>query len=615
MTPQEAIAYIENYTWSTTRLGLERTQALLHALGNPQKELKFIHVAGSNGKGSTCAMLESILRCAGYRTGLYISPYIQDFCERIQVDGENISGEDLAELTQTVRDIADGMEDHPSQFELVTAIAMAYFRRMGCQMVVLEVGLGGALDSTNAIDAPEVAVICNIGLEHTEYLGNTLGEIAAAKGGIIKTGCDVVAYPGPPEVMGVLERIAREQRTPLHVAQVEKLHPLAETLDGQQFDWGDWKDLHLPLLGPHQLYNAAVVLEVVETLRRRGWNISDQAVREGLAHTQWPARMEVLCRDPLFILDGGHNPQCAQALRASLERLLPGRNVVFLTGVLADKDYGGILREMFPLAQEFVCLTPLSPRALPAGELADFLTAQGVKAIPCATVAEGIRQALSAAGEDGVVVAFGSLYLAGAVRSAFPGVYRKWLRRDKIRARDALSPEERERLSGELVTRLVSSPEFQGAGTVLIYRATRGEVRLEGLETAPEAQGKRLAYPLCVSDTEMIALVPRGENAWVDGYYGIREPDRDKSDLIAPEDIDLVVCPCTVFDQQCHRMGMGAGFYDRYLPQCVNAAVAAVAFECQKAAQVPVSPWDRPMDMVLTEQRIYRADCPAEEKR
>lgn len=606
MTSEQAIAYIEHYTWSTTRLGLDRTRALLHALGDPQKELKFVHVAGSNGKGSTCAMLSSILRRAGYCTGLYTSPYIQTFHERIQVDGENISGENLAELTQTVRDIADGMEDHPSQFELVTAIAMAYFRRMGCQMVVLEVGLGGALDSTNAIDAPEVAVICNIGLEHTEYLGNTLGEIAAAKGGIIKAGCDVVAYPGPPEVMTVLERIAREQGAPLHVARMEKLHPLVENLEGQRFDWGDWKDLHLPLLGPHQLYNAAVVLEVMEVLRRRGWSIPDRAVEEGLAHTQWPARMELLCRDPLFILDGGHNPQCAQALRASLDRLLPGRKVVFLTGVLADKDYGGILREMFPLAQEFVCLTPLSPRALPAGELADFLTAQGAKAAPCSTVADGVRQALSAAGEDGVVVAFGSLYLAGAVRSEFHGVYRKWLRREKICARDALSWEERKRLSGELVKRLVSSPEFQRARTVLIYRATRGEVRLEALEAAPEAKGKRLAYPLCISDTEMIALIPRGEDAWVDGFYGIQEPDREKSELIPPAEIDLVVCPCTVFDRACTRMGMGAGFYDRYLPQCFNAKIAAVAFECQKADQVPVSPWDRPMDMVFTDQTVYR---------
>jgi dihydrofolate synthase/folylpolyglutamate synthase len=185
MTAQEAIDYIEQYTWSTTRLGLERTQALLRALGDPQKKLKFVHVAGSNGKGSTCAMLAAILQAAGYRTGLYISPYIQDFCERMQVNGENVPGDTLAAITERVKTIADAMEDHPSQFELVTAIALEYFFEAKCDIVVLEVGMGGALDSTNAIDAPEVAVITNIGLEHTEYLGDTLEAIAETKAGII----------------------------------------------------------------------------------------------------------------------------------------------------------------------------------------------------------------------------------------------------------------------------------------------------------------------------------------------------------------------------------------------------------------------------------------------
>ena len=188
MTPQEAIQYIENYTWSTTRLGLGRTRELLHAMGDPQKNLKFIHVAGSNGKGSTCAMLDAILRHAGYRTGLYTSPYIQDFCERIQVNGRNIPGEDLARITESVLMFAEAMEDHPSQFELTTAIAMQYYFEQACDFVVLEVGMGGELDSTNVIGCPEAAVITNIGLDHTEILGNPLAEIAASKAGIIKSG-------------------------------------------------------------------------------------------------------------------------------------------------------------------------------------------------------------------------------------------------------------------------------------------------------------------------------------------------------------------------------------------------------------------------------------------
>ena len=181
MTKEEAIGYIENYGWSTTRLGLERTQELLRRVGDPQKKLKFIHVAGSNGKGSTCAMLARILELSGYRVGMYISPYIEEFCERIQINGEYIDGDSLARITEYVMAEAEQMEDHPSQFELVTAIGMIYFLEQGVDIVVLEVGMGGALDSTNAIDAPEVAVITNIGLEHTEYLGNTLEAIAATK--------------------------------------------------------------------------------------------------------------------------------------------------------------------------------------------------------------------------------------------------------------------------------------------------------------------------------------------------------------------------------------------------------------------------------------------------
>ena len=211
MTPKEAVSYIEHYGWSKTRLGLERTRKLLQKLGNPQKQLKYVHVAGSNGKGSTCAMLDAILRAAGYRTGLYTSPYIQDFCERIQVDGQNIPGEDLARLTERVKAAAEEMDDHPSQFELVTALGMLYFAERHCDIVVLEVGMGGALDSTNVIDAPEVAVITNIGLEHTEYLGDTLEAIAATKAGIIKRGCHAVCYDGAPEVTAVVRNVCAEK--------------------------------------------------------------------------------------------------------------------------------------------------------------------------------------------------------------------------------------------------------------------------------------------------------------------------------------------------------------------------------------------------------------------
>lgn len=422
MTAEQAVRYIEEYTWSTTRLGLDRTRELLHKLGDPQKKLKFIHVAGSNGKGSTCAMLERIMRAAGYRTGLYVSPYIQDFCERMQVNGENIPGNVLAEITERVRSIADAMEDHPSQFELVTAIAMEYFRISGCEIVVLEVGMGGALDSTNAIDAPEVAVITNIGLEHTEYLGNTLAEIAATKAGIIKSGCHAVCYDGAVEVTEIVRGVCAQRQVPLRCVDFSRLKPVSETLEGQDFLW-DGAPLHLALIGPHQLHNTCTVLETVEALRERGWTVPDSAVAEGLRCVKWPARLEILGRNPLFLLDGGHNPQCAEALTGSLEKLLPGRKVVFLLGVLADKDHSQIMDMVMPFAEKFICLTPVSDRALDAETLAELLRGKGAAAEACSDTESGIRAALAAAGEDGVVVSFGSLYLAGYVRTAYQQLY------------------------------------------------------------------------------------------------------------------------------------------------------------------------------------------------
>ena len=418
MTAAEAIEYIEKGIWSTTRLGLERTYELLELLDNPQKKLKFIHVAGSNGKGSTCAMLDEILRRAGYRTGLYTSPYILSFCERMRVNGEDIPGERLAEVTEKVKALADSMADHPSQFEMVTAIALQYFYESGCDIVVLEVGMGGATDSTNAIDAPEVAVITNIGLEHTEYLGDTLEKIATVKGGIIKTDCHAVCYDGAPEVSRTIAAICEEKQVTMTQLDFSCLESVSQSLEGQEFRWKG-ESYRMKLTGAHQLCNAAVVLETVECLRARGWKIPDEAVRAGLETVSWPARMEVLGHDPLMIVDGGHNPQCAQMLKASFEQLLPGRKAVFLAGVLADKDYPQIMELLMPLAQEFVCLTPVNDRALPAEELAEYLREHGAKATACDTIEAGILAARTAAGADGVVVGFGSLYLAGVVRKEY----------------------------------------------------------------------------------------------------------------------------------------------------------------------------------------------------
>lgn len=608
MTKEQAIAYIEDFTWSTTRLGLDRTRELLEKMGNPQKKLKFIHVAGSNGKGSTCAMLDSILRAAGYKTGLYTSPYIQDFCERMQINGKNIPDEELASITDHVRVYADTMEDHPSQFELVTAIAMEYFARNDVDIVVLEVGMGGLLDSTNVIDAPEAAIITNIGLEHTEYLGNTIAEIAANKAGIIKPGCSVVCYDGPDDAVRVVRETCHRNHVPLTMADLSQLHPISRSLDGQIFDYKDWKKVQLNLLGDYQLRNASVVLETVGVLRSRGWHLTEEQVREGMSHVSWPARFEILNRKPLFILDGGHNPQCAGALAESLRDLLPGRKVVFLTGVLADKDYKDMMKVVLPYAQEFVTLTPLNERALPAEKLADYISSLGVPAAPAEDIASGLNLAMKKAGEDGIVVSFGSLYMAGAVRTKYHAAYRKWLRSSKIHARDSIPPAEREKKSEAVVRQILKSPEFARARNVLIYEAVRGEVSLQSLKQPAAEQGKRIAYPLCISKTEMKAYVPKDESSWKDGAYHIPEPIPEKSEEMRPEEIDLAICPLTVFDEAAQRMGMGAGYYDRFLLKCTHADIIGVAFEAQKAEQVPADDWDKPMDAVYTEMRRYPDD-------
>ena len=597
MTPQEAISYIENYSWSTTRLGLGRTRALLHAIGDPQKQLKFIHVAGSNGKGSTCAMLDAILRHAGYRTGLYTSPYIQDFCERMQVNGRNIPGKDLARITEQVRIHADAMEDHPSQFELVTAIAMQYFLEEHCDIVVLEVGMGGALDSTNVIDCPEVAVITNIGLEHTEYLGNTLSLIAEAKGGIIKPGCTAVLYDSEHETMETLLRICREQNVLPRISHERDLTSLSHDLNGQRFLWRG-REYALSLLGAHQLRNAAVVLETLHALHERGWSVPEEAVTAGLRDVRWPARFEILWREPLFLLDGGHNPQCAEALARNLEDYLPGRKLSFLIGVLADKDYTRMLDLVTPYAKEFICVTPDSPRALRADTLAGIIAARGIPAVACKSIEDGVRLALDT---PGPVMAFGSLYLAGHVRTVFPRLLKKKQRTAVLKARDALPAETRAAASRTVCEKLLSLDAYRSAKTIFLFRAFRSELDLSLFAEQAERDDKTLVYPYCPDRSHMIALMP-GE-AWETDRFGIPVPVPEQSTVMDPADIDLVLCPCVAFDRDGRRLGMGAGYYDRFLPQCRKAVKILIAFEAQRLDTVCTEESDIPMDAVITEER------------
>lgn len=418
MNITETLKYIHSNVWTGGTFGIDSTRDLLARMGNPEKKLKYVHIAGTNGKGSTAAMTAAILQKAGYRVGLYTSPYIITFNERIQVNGENISDEDLCELTEYIRPMAEAMENRCSEFELITCLAMEYFVRQACDIVVLEVGLGGTMDSTNAIECPEAAVIVNIGLDHMQVLGNTLEEIAAAKAGIIKEGCDCVVYRQEPSVEKVFEDVCKEKNARRFLAGIEAIEKVDVSLKGQIFNYGEMKELRIPLLGEHQLHNVSVVLKTIEIMRGKGWNISDQAIREGLEGVSWPGRFQIVREEPLFIIDGGHNPQCLDALTQAFRDYIPGKKIVFLNGCMADKDYGAMFKDLVPFAKEFVTVTPNNPRALKAEALKEHLSVYDLPVTACASVREGVFTAVEHAGKDGVVCTCGSLYMIGEIMEA-----------------------------------------------------------------------------------------------------------------------------------------------------------------------------------------------------
>mgnify|MGYP004467688321 FL=1 len=418
MTLDEALYYIHSVCWKGSIPGLTRINALLDKMGHPERKLKFIHVTGTNGKGSTCAMLASIFTKAGYKTGLYTSPYLIRFNERIQIDGVQISDEDICQITEYIKPLADSIFEQPTEFEMVTALGFEYFARQGCDLVVCEVGMGGEFDATNVILPPEAAVICNIGLDHTEVLGDTLEKIAATKSGIIKPGCDAVIYREKPSVEAVIEARCQAVGAALHKADFADIHLISHDLDGQVFDWERFGQLHLPLLGEHQLHNAAVALTTATVMQSRGWRLTDEDIRAGLASVRWPGRFDVRRRDPLFIIDGGHNPQCIEALVKNIRDYLPGRPLTILTGVLADKDYTCMYRDVAPFAKEFITITPANPRAMDAQTLAGYLGQFGKPVTACPVVADGVRLAVEHAGRDGVVLCYGSLYMIGDIEAA-----------------------------------------------------------------------------------------------------------------------------------------------------------------------------------------------------
>lgn len=412
MNYTQALDYIHSVNWTFCKPGLERIGALCDALGNPQQGMRFIHVAGTNGKGSFCAMTASILRRAGYKTGMFTSPYIKTFNERMMIDGEMIGEQELADITAYVRPFADAMTDRPTEFELITAIAFLYFRRHGCDVVVLEAGMGGRLDSTNIIRHPTLSVITGIALDHTAFLGETVEQIAAEKAGIIKDASPVLYGGEDDAARRVIEDAAAAGGSDFYDVDYTKLQCTRATLNGSVFDFGEYTQMNLSLLGTYQPKNAAVVLTAVDILREHGFDISDTAVREGLVAVRWQGRFELLADDPPVIFDGAHNAQGIDAAVAGVRHYFPQQKVYVLTGVLRDKDYVAIANSLALIATRAFVLTPENPRALEAEEYAALLRERGVSAQAYSSARNAYDTALAQARADNVpLICLGSLYM------------------------------------------------------------------------------------------------------------------------------------------------------------------------------------------------------------
>ena len=468
----EAIALLHGANWKHTKIGLERMRDFMHALGDPQEKLRYVHIAGTNGKGSACVMTQSILTAAGFRTGLYISPHLDQFNERLSIDGQMISDADLRRLAGRVRAAAETLGEEPTDFEMITAMAFCWFEEQHCELVVLEVGMGGRLDATNVISSPEVCAIMHIGLDHTEFLGDTVEQVAAEKAGILKPGADCVLYHQLPGVMDVVQQRFAEVNSDAADTTDAAASPLnadtadsrcvsgaagttdssfdiahsnhagastksaaarlvitdptaftarARTIDGQVFDYRNRPNLRIHLLGNYQMENAMAVLDIIDCLQRRGWGISEDAIRAGLAQATWPGRFEVLSREPLLIVDGAHNPNGVEALVDTIRAYFPDQKINFVMGVMKDKAYHTMLRLIAPYAARFITELPDAHRALRPEQLKSEIRAYFDGPVETAdSVTAAVQRAMEIAeGTEAIAICFGSLYQVAEIRRFF----------------------------------------------------------------------------------------------------------------------------------------------------------------------------------------------------
>lgn len=406
MNYQEAVAYIHARPKFSRVLGNDMLRKLLERLGSPQKQLKCIHIAGTNGKGSTAAMIETVLRHAGYKTGLFTSPFIEIFNERIQVNGQMISDEDLAQTVTAVCECMEKYQVHVSEFAFILAVAFVYFRQQACEFVILETGMGGKLDATNVIDSSFISILTLIGMDHMQYLGNTIEEIARTKCGIIKEHGEVVSYPEQREsVKRIIEAVCREKHAKLFAAEPPVITENGFLYHGEPFS--------VSLSGTYQIYNAAVVIEAARCMERKGVCVRTEDIQWGLAHTVWKARFERI--DDTLILDGSHNLDGMRALKQSLREL--NRPVILVLAMMKDKQYDACIAEIAPLA-DLVVATEVNgmDRTLEAEKTAE-IAARYTSAVIKRDCIEAVQYALEQAGSTSAVCTCGSLYLAGLIRN------------------------------------------------------------------------------------------------------------------------------------------------------------------------------------------------------
>ncbi len=419
MEYEQALAYIHSHKRFSSVPTLDRMRKLMALLGNPHQAMPFVHIAGTNGKGSTAAMTANILKEAGYRTGLTVSPYVVDFRERMQVNGKMISKEALTALVEKIRPFTDSIEDL-AEFELVTALAFLWFAQENCQIVVAEVGLGGRYDATNIIDPPLAPVIMKIGLDHTAILGDTVEKIAAEKAAIIKLGCTkaFTIAKQPSHVREVLEQRCQEAGCMLSSPPLDAGKILSMGLEGTDLKYKDYQ-IHIPLLGPHQVENTLTVVSVCEHLKEKGFPNTASVIEKGIASVRFPARMEIVNRDPLVIIDGAHNPDGAAALTKALQ-LAGNRPLIGVMGMAADKDSQQALSLLAPCFIELVCTAPDTPRALSGAELAQRAKAFCPAVSICPDISEACEQGVQKAVQlGGTVIICGSFFLAAPARDYF----------------------------------------------------------------------------------------------------------------------------------------------------------------------------------------------------